>query len=243
MRELMPYIERESGILVPGEVIWSHAVNSLEKLHRIVADKKIHIVESDIRVNKAGEPVCVHPPETESDLSFVQLLEIMKLSEKGLKLDFKDPEIVEVCLKLLKGANLAQPILLNADILQGQGANPSKFNAQEFLDICDKEYPDGMLSVGWTTNTIDGYTRENVEEMVALIAGRKNVTFPVRACLLEKSWDSLTELLNIDETYTLSIWNNEDVTNAEWIRRHTNPQRCFYDFIDMKNNKESIRLW
>lgn len=241
MVELQRYVEHTFHILRPGDVHWSHAVNSLEKLQRTVKNNGIHVVESDIRINKAGEPVCVHPPETESDLSFVQLVDVMKRSDKALKLDFKDPEILEMCLKHLKKTPLTQPILLNGDILRGQGAAPSKFDAIEFLTICDTEYPQGMLSLGWTTNTTDGYTRENIEEMVDLVAGRKGVTFPVRACLLEKSWDALTELLNIDPTYTLSIWNNEEVTNAEWIRRHTNPDRCFYDFIDDK--KESVRLW
>ena len=241
MTELIEYLKKEFGMITPGDVRWSHAVNSLAKLEHTLKSNTIDIIESDIRENGQGIPVCVHPPETESDLPYIELLSQMKGSKKGLKLDFKDPSILEVCLQQLKQASLTQPILLNADILQGSGANPSKFDPQAFLQLCDEYYPNGILSVGWTTNTTDGYTRENIDEMVALVAGRKNVTFPIRACLLEKSWDSLTQLLNIDETYTLSIWNNEKVTNAEWIKKHTNPQRCFYDFID--DDKESIRIF
>lgn len=241
MRKLVRYMEKEFDILLPGDVRWSHAVNSLEKLERMAKNPVVHIIESDIRENARGEPVCAHPPETESDLSYRELLTRMKGSKKGLKLDFKDPSILETCLKFLKQMDLAQPVLLNADILQGNGANPSKFDPQQFLALCMEYCPEGILSVGWTTNTTDGYARENIEEMVRLLAGRQHITFPIRACLIEKSWDSLTELLNIDPTYTLSIWNNEPVENAAWIRKHTNPQRCFYDFIDDK--KESLRLW
>jgi len=43
-----------------------------------------------------------HPPQTDSDLTFTEWLRASLLSGKGLKLDFKTPNAVEPCLKILK---------------------------------------------------------------------------------------------------------------------------------------------
>jgi hypothetical protein len=242
--ELLKYLEKEFGISVPGKVTWSHAVNSVEKLQRVLKEPEIMMIESDIRISSQGVPVAVHPPETESDLSFDYLLNQMRNSKKGLKLDFKDPEILIPCLQKLQNSNLHQPVILNADILEGNGANPSKFNSLDFLESCKKYFSVGLLSVGWTTiaDPDFAYTQQNIEEMQNLIGNFSEVTFPVRACLLPSSWTQLTKLIQ-PQGFTLSVWNNEPIDKklSEWIKVNTNPRKTFYDFID--ENKDPLKLW
>lgn len=241
---MIEYFKSEFGVGTPGEVTWSHAVNSNEKLDRILADPGIMMIESDIRVNNSGVAVAVHPPETESDLSFEELISKLKDSNKGFKADFKDPEILIICLKLLAESKLNQPVLLNADILQGNGANISKFSPAAFISLCQEHLPSAILSIGWTTvaDPAYGYTSEQAEEMSRLSEQLVEVTYPVRACLLPNSWDNLLSLIQ-PEGRTLSIWNNEPVDDElrDFIRANTDPEKTFYDFID--DNKEPLKLW
>lgn len=230
-----------------GDIRWSHAVNSKEKLLRFLGDLETDFIESDIRLSlQQGIPVAAHPPETESDLTFEKLITSLETSRKGLKLDFKDPEILLPCLERLRGSKLQQIVFLNADVLQGNGASPSKFDADEFIELSRKIYPQGILSLGWTTvaDSEKSYTKENIDEMLKLCEKYElnEATFPVRACLLPKSQEELQRLTSL-ENYTLTIWNNEPVSQelASWIKKHTDPRKTFYDFID--DNKEPLRLW
>ncbi len=228
------------GVEDIGKIRWSHAVNSKEKLARFLNNPVIDFLEFDIRISSAGKIIAAHPPAMESDLLFEYILEQAAISRQGIKLDFKDPEILIPCLKMLAKANLKQPVMLNADILQGDKANPAKFNPVGFIALRQKYYPSGLLSVGWTTtNNPDwGYTEENIEEMLELCREVKgnNITFPVRACLLPKSWPQMQRLLTAKPGSTLTIWNNEPASEeliAE-IKKNTDPERTFYDFIDEK---------
>lgn len=49
-----------------------------------------------------SEPIMAHPPQTESDLKFSEWLDLTISKGRGLKLDFKTPNAIEPCLKLLK---------------------------------------------------------------------------------------------------------------------------------------------
>jgi len=244
--KLIKYLEEKFNVAQPGDTTWSHAVNSREKLARFLNNPAAMFIESDIRLSLSQcVPVAVHPPETESDLLFTELVDKMRESKQGLKLDFKDPEILIGCLEALGRAPLSQPVLLNADILQGNGANPSKFSASGFLELCKRYYPDGILSIGWTTtaNPELGYTAQNIDAMIELCKGLQEVTFPVRACLLPNSWAELQRLMKGKEGYTLTVWNNEPVSDElrDWIRKNTDPAKTFYDFIDEK--KDPLKLW
>ena len=106
-------------------------------------------------------------------------------------------------------------------------------------------YPSGILSIGWTTtaNPELGYTPENIDAMLALCKDLPEVTFPVRACLLPNSGTHLQRLIKNKEGYTLTVWNNEPVSNElrDWIKTDTDPAKTFYDFID--ENKDPLKLW
>ncbi|MCK5044263.1 DUF2181 domain-containing protein [Candidatus Parcubacteria bacterium] len=225
-----------------GAICWSHAVNSMEKLKKYLNNPEIDFLEFDIRLSTNGRIIAAHPPAMESNLPFEYILEQATNSKQGIKLDFKDPEILIPCLKMLAEANLEQPVMLNADILQGNKANIAKFNPVGFLVLCKKHYPQGLLSIGWTTtNNPDlRYTEENIDEMLELCKEVEggNLTFPVRACLLPKSWEQLRRLLAEKPGSTLTVWNNEPVSEelADEIKENTDPERTFYDFIDSEGN-------
>lgn len=242
-RKLTPYLSREYNIQTLGEVTWSHAVNNVAKLKRSIKDSKIMFIESDIRMSPQGEVVCAHQPEVDSDLTVEYLLEAMKKSKQGLKLDFKDPETVAPTLELLKVSGLRQPVLLNADVLQGNGGNPTKFDATEFIELCQRVYPEGILSLGWTITTFPKlpYTQEDVQSMIDLTSHISEITHPVRACLLPTSWNVLAKLLE-NPGRTLSVWNNEPVDTdlIAWIRKNTDPAKTFYDLID--ENRDPLKI-
>ena len=230
---------RQFGATKPGEVTWSHAVNGREKLARFLDNPAAMVIESDIRLSKSGVAVAAHPPETESDLTFDELIGAIRKSKQGLKIDFKDPEALTGCLRKLGENPLPQPIFLNADILQGNGADPSKFNAAEFIALSKKYYPAGILSLGWTTiaDPAKGYTRTNIDQMLGLCEGLREVTFPVRACLLPGSWNEAGRLV-AKNGRTLTVWNSKpvDAELKEWIENNTDPEKTFYDVIDEKND-------
>lgn len=236
MAHLKEYLETTFGVKRLADVHWSHAVNSTEKLNRMIDNPQIMIIESDIRLSKAGDIVCAHPPETESDLTIDTLLQQIARTNTALKLDFKDPETVDPTLQRIRSARIEERTIVNADILQGNLAPPSKFHPQEFIDLFQRHTPLSMISLGWTT-TLDPmkpYTEKNINDMLQYAKRFSDVTFPVRACLLPYSAQPLIRLLQSNPTWSLSIWNNEPVSESEqtWIKDHMDPKRTFYDFID-----------
>lgn len=243
MKALVSYLQEHYCVDTPGDITWAHAVNSKARLRRFLDDPQIMMIESDICTSARGQPVAAHPPLRESDLTFEDLLQAMESSRQGLKLDFKDPAALAPCLKMLRMAALSRPVLLNADILQGNRAWPSRFRATDFIAICQELYPEGILSIGWTTHSDPhfSYTARNVDAMLAVCRGVSQVTFPVRACLLPASWPQLTRLIQQDD-YSLTIWNGEPLSEdlQAWLRQHTDPARTMYDLIDGQQNP--IRL-
>lgn len=244
MKELLGYFNTNFGAEQLGDITWAHAVNNKLKLSKTVNDPDIMFVESDIRRSISGTIVAAHPPETESDLTLTDLIKALQTSIKGLKLDFKDPEIFADSLRLLLDADLKQPVLLNAGILQGNGAPLPKFDAAGFIATCKREYPKGILSVDWTSTDTPGsyYSEKNIDEMLMLCRDFETVTFPVRALYLPNSWNNLQRLIK-REGYSLTVWNNEPVNDElkDWIRENTDPKKTMYDFIN--SERESVRLW
>jgi hypothetical protein len=231
------------GVKKLGDIKWSHAVNSKDKLAWALVDHQVMIVESDVRVSKTGTIVTAHPPETESDLTVDELISEVVRSGKGLKLDFKDEGAVEYTLRQVSNVT-GRPIILNADVLPGNGAKMPSINGERFVSTAQNLYSDGMLSLGWTTMGDPKfiYTGTNVEEMKNLTSKLVEVTIPVRACLVRESWGVLRTLLD-KPNLSFTIWNNEPVTEEDkkWIQENMDPDRTMFDFID--DNKNSIRLW
>lgn len=226
-----------------GDLIWSHAINSKEKLERCLKDENVMVIESDIRMSDDGIVIAAHPPVKASDLRFDELIEKVSETRKGIKLDFKDAEVLDYCFDYLNKHQLSRPVILNTDILCGNNANEPKVSADYFIKSCFSYYPQGILSLGWTTvaDTNFPYTKENVKNMLDLCDNlESDILLPIRACLLPNSWETLKEMLNV-EKYWLSLWNNEPIDSSllSWIKTNTDYKKTFYDFI---NNGESVKL-
>jgi hypothetical protein len=61
-------------------------------------------IETDVLLveGKHSEPIMAHPPATDSDLTFDEMLRVALPTGKGLKIDFKSMAAVEPSLKILK---------------------------------------------------------------------------------------------------------------------------------------------
>jgi hypothetical protein len=221
---------KQNNLSTPGDVKWAHAVNSQQLLQQGITNPDIDFLEVDISLSKDGEPIAAHY-SNESDLTFVNLLNIVKHSDKGLKLDFKYQDAVTPCLELLKRVDLKQPVILNADILSVAGAPNADIAPEFFINTCLDKYPGGLLSVGWRTTEASIYAKEDVDKILVICKNLDEATFPVRASILPRSWQNVKKLIQ-KEGYTLTIWNSGPV-DAElnsWILKHTSKQNCFYDF-------------
>lgn len=223
------------GVTRPGDVGWSHGTNSRQKLAAALADPAVHYVEGDISLAADGQVIMAHPPAASSDLPFTDWLHAIVAAGKGAKLDFKSPAVVERCLVEAKRHALGQiPLIVNADLLLGPGGKPPIFDPAEFLALRKKHLPQAILSPGWRVgDNGTSYSREMLMEMRELLRPvRGAVTLCFHAWLLFSSWPDVKWLL--DQTnYTVTVWGK--VTDAEllgWLRRFTNPARCFYDVQD-----------
>jgi len=142
---IQKYFQQNFNAKNLGAITWSHAVNSKEKLCRTLLDDRVMFIESDIRVSPRKTAVAAHPPDIDSDLTFEELAKAVSATNKGFKIDFKDPQILVSCLNYLRTLDFSQPILLNADIFQGNGADVPTFVTKNFINLCADLYPAGIL--------------------------------------------------------------------------------------------------
>ena len=244
MKTIVGYFNKHfpQDVKTIGDIDWKHAVNSRNELASAINNRKAMLLECDVRISGRGEIILAHPPAIESDILFAEAVAAMKDTPQGFKFDFKDPEILIECFRILAASVPAQPYFVNADILPGNGMPGAKFAPEAFFYLCRHYCPDGIVSPGWVTTPDLPYTKENVDRMLRLCQKIDNVTFPVRACLLEKSWAELKRLLE-NPGHTLTIWNGEPLTlrQRKFIKEHTDPSRCFYDLVPKEVTTVKIR--
>ena len=206
------------------QVTWAHAVNNRKYVEDSLKDKKIIYLEADVLINPINKtPIMAHPPKTTSDITLQEWLHLVFHSNKGAKLDFKETNVLEPSMKVVKEAykefpNYKPPLILNADILEGPNANGSiSVNST----ICLRnfvQFEDAILSLGWKTgftgNDSKGYGWDDVRTMHATLENvSQHVTFPVRASLVEKSKEQLIWLLNQNrKRYSLTVWTSSKDT-------------------------------
>lgn len=138
---------------------WRHAVNSRKKLASALADETVHMLECDVILSAEDSvPICAHPPQTQSDLTVLSLLETLLAAgtKKGLKLDFKQFEAVRATLSIIGSRRfrneLRVPIWFNADVLSGPGGLLTPhIDARKFLQECLSTFRWATFSLGWTT--------------------------------------------------------------------------------------------
>jgi hypothetical protein len=209
---------------------WAHAVNDIKYLEQTLTSAEVDFLEIDISLSNKEVLIAAHY-RNESDLNFDYLLNCIKQSDKGIKLDFKDQKAIEPCLQKLQSGKLTQPVILNVDILSVKGAPQAITSPEEFIKISQGVYPKGLLSVGWRTTEDSIYSNEDVGNMLRACSELTEVTFPVRASALPRSWKNIKRLIE-KESCTLTIWNSSPLSQElyQWIIKNTDKNKCFYDF-------------
>ncbi len=183
-----------------------------------------------------------HPPDKQSDLTFTEWLDVCKTSNKGIKLDFKTQDVVEPCLTELNRAlpHIKHPVILNADIFDGNQAGKACIDAQAFVDLCTQHCPNQIISIGWTTNNPTSfYSWQNVYEIFCLIKTKslkQKITYPVRLTWAARSMCRLEWLIRFTDS-TLTVWGHETdlLGSLDWIllfRRYFSASRVFFDLPD-----------
>lgn len=191
-----------------------------------------------------GTPVMAHPPNVDSNLTSHSFLTQTTKSTKGIKLDFKTIEVVEPSLKMVQNVTFGQevktPIWLNADILPGPCYDKVcvPVDHVKFLSLCKSYFPNGTLSISWTTGKNmtapeNFYNWSQVLPMGQLVSQiAQPITFPVRAILVRRSWEQLHWLLDLSETFTITIWSsitdNPDVQDLVALRYSVSDKRRIY---------------
>ena len=230
------------NVKYPGDIIWAHRVNSEKKLKEACNSESVMMIEGDIIYSPESKKVVMaHPPERRSDLSFDEWLKEIIDKGKGAKLDFKDPRVISSCLKKVKELKPDVPIVIHADTVKGPGGEKPIINTNEFLKQIKNTYPQGLISIGWTTeiDPKEKYKKNYIEDMLkATEKVKEDITYPVRAYYLPKSLEEVKLLLK-DPTTTITIWNNEVLPKdlLELIKKETDPERTFYDLIDPREGK------
>lgn len=233
------------GVESLGEVGWSHRKNTLETLCPAIENPRVHLIEGDIRLVEST-PVMSHgsPQPDEKHFPFKEWLRLILppngFIRKGIKSDFKEPEAVEPTLMLLQ--NLLPemeldnpPLIFNADVLQGPGGPPSKFQPEAFINLCRHFFPETIISLGFTT--VPGsslYSEAMIKQIRDLALSSLPTTVALRVELVN-GWaaDSF-----IKAGIPLSLWSDQDVPlgdkwwqkNIPWIRSYK--ELAFMDFPD-----------
>lgn len=236
---------RKRGLLTgsdAAELQWSHGVNSRNALAQALIGHS-HMIEADVimRGHEPKEPIMAHPPDIDSDITLKEWLEEVKISNKGIKLDFKSLEAVSPSLALLEDilAEPGLPVWINADILEGPGGQAIPLDPQAFLAVISVLPAQTVLSLGWTTGWTagtnnPGYSWDMVHVMEEKCRDLKHpVTFPVRAALLAQSFSQLSWLLQQSDRYTLTVWTGQHdefaLQDLKLYRKEVNVSRIYYD--------------
>ncbi|XP_015371088.1 PREDICTED: protein FAM151B isoform X1 [Diuraphis noxia] len=214
---------------------WDHAVNSKAKLQSALTSES-KMIEADVITGHLvdeveGEkteriPIMGHPPSITSDLSLQEFLNAWNNSNKIIKLDFKSTEAFKLASPVIENAFKDSPPnrlpWLNADILPGPGPGDSPgVDADTFLKVSSKSFPDSILSLGWTTkrNDNDKYSEHYINDMVDVLFKNKYmkpVTYAVRASFAVNSISELQYLLETSPVgSTLTVWcsDSQDIIN------------------------------
>ncbi|XP_060839597.1 protein FAM151B isoform X1 [Rhopalosiphum padi] len=216
---------------------WDHAINSKVKLQSALTSEST-MIEADVitghlidEPQTEGEktdriPIMGHPPSITSDLSLQEFLNAWNNSDKTIKLDFKSTEAFKLASPIIENTYKDSPPnrqpWLNADILPGPGPGKSPgVDADTFLRISSKSFPDSILSLGWTTERNDNakYSENHINDMVDVLFKNKYmkpVTYAVRASFAVNSISELQYLLETSPVgSTLTVWCSDpkDIIN------------------------------
>lgn len=243
---------------------WDHAVNSKAKLQSALTSEST-MIEADVitghlidEPQTEGEktdriPIMGHPPAITSDLSLKEFLDAWNNSNKIIKLDFKSTEAFQLASPVIENAYKDSPPnrlpWLNADILPGPGpGNSPGVDADTFLKVSTKSFPDSILSLGWTTkrNDNDKYSERHINDMVDVLFKNKYmkpVTYAVRASFAVNSISELQYLLETSPVgSTLTVWCSDpkDIINYPKLVQLINTVGTNRVYLDLPDDMSKI---
>lgn len=128
---------------------------------------------------------------------------------------------------------------MNADVLQGEKSPPAKIDPKEFIKKSFEIYPNGILSLGWTTTNCPKttYSWSNIYEAYSLLKTHNfsniHVTLPVRALWSVKSINRLLWLHHFTKcSYTIWSHETDPLSSLESLllfRKYLPKSVVFYD--------------
>lgn len=239
-------------------ITWLHGVNSRKAMQQVLKGDYM-MIEGDILLrgqntdNQHLEAIMAHPPDVASDLTFNEWLKFALKTGRGLKLDFKSIEAVELSLQKLREAKdkLHVPVHLSAELLEGPNWHlaPNKpLDHQRFFRLCHEIFPRSTIALGWTNGWTadkdnDKYDWSMVKTMHDLIEHRSlkmGITLNIRAVFAKQSATALKWLMEMTgASLTLFSPSTDDVPVADllYIRQKFPKHKVFYD-LDAKLTAE-----
>lgn len=125
---------------------------------------------------------------------------------------------------------LKSPIIINADVFQGAKSAPPKFDPTSFVNQSLNLYPNGIISLGWTTNDniLTNYTWSDMFQAYNLLknlnllsANSPDITFAVRA-----------------------LWSTKSVHRLHWLTQFTKSTLTIFSVdTDQLSSLESLLLF
>ncbi|XP_014673330.1 PREDICTED: protein FAM151A-like [Priapulus caudatus] len=221
-------------------VVWAHAVNSDATLTDALSDEAVMMLEADVILREGTNiPVMAHPPAVDSNLTLEEWLLRTVVTDKGMKLDFKQIDALDPAMDMLvkMDKDLHAPLWINADIVSGPNNLNAPVDPVQFIGTAVSKFPRMVLSLGWTTLYVSGgdaYTWRMMLDMMKLCYGlQQAVTFPVRAVWAHSSYDKWLWLTQLRPDFTVTVWHGaNDPVNVDGLvslRRHGDPRRIYYD--------------
>ncbi|CEO95414.1 GP-PDE domain-containing protein [Plasmodiophora brassicae] len=231
--------------MVPADVSWSHATNTLSALDGALASS-VAFIEADLSfddglVFMAHDPDDVPSRAARQDAAFPAWMSRLLTNTStatcpGVKLDFKSAQAVHLVVTHLETLAMNTPVWLNADVLVGpRGRSPPAHDARQFIRECLR-LPSAVPSLGWTTGPPGhplGYTSHMIDEMTTLCKASQlmdvHVTFPVRAVDALAAPPEIHRLLDTSPFWTVTVWCGPEGANRDDILNAFDPRRTYVD--------------
>jgi hypothetical protein len=200
-------------------ITWTHAANSRESLKQAFTSG-VMMIEADVilrgqnTADQAMTPIMARLPDVMSNLTLAEWLTLVKGRRKGLKLDFKSIEAVEISLQRLAEVHdeLNAPLHLSAAIID---ADPSRLSAERaidsnrFLRLCMTHAADCTLALGWIS--APGSHRYNwtavkaMHDTIERWQIRQPITFNVPTSHIRRSISQVKWLMEMTPGSTLTV--------------------------------------
>jgi hypothetical protein len=202
--------------------LFGHAINSHARLEAFIAGPG-NVAEGDVLLGRLDggigtTAIMAHPPRRDSDLSFDEWVRSALVHGHSIKVDLKQPEVLDAVLDTLRGLEVPEGrLILNADTVRGPDAEPPRLETA-CIERCRSAFPGALISVGSTVAPrARSYEPAHVQ---ALAAGARPfaplVTLCLRADLALAHPEALAPLTA--EGFLLTLWNAPgDPTSPEGL--------------------------